>query len=99
MRLALFDLDHTLLAGDSDVEWPRYLISKGLLDAEHAAKQNDHFYEQYKAGTVPYSSVIAAQTTTFSSEQTALTVLSERLQASVNLISALGGGWTLRELP
>ncbi len=55
--------------------------------------------DQYKAGTVPYSSVIAAQTTTFSSEQTALTVLSNRLQASVTLINALGGGWMSSDLP
>ncbi len=53
---------------------------------------------QYKAGTVPYSSVITAQTTTLSSEQTALTVLSNRLQASVALIEALGGGWTAAQL-
>jgi NodT family efflux transporter outer membrane factor (OMF) lipoprotein len=49
---------------------------------------------QYKAGTVPYSSVITAQTTRLSSEETALTVLSDRLQASIALIEALGGGWT-----
>jgi NodT family efflux transporter outer membrane factor (OMF) lipoprotein len=48
---------------------------------------------QYKAGTVPYSSVITAQTTRLSAEQTALAVLSSRLQSSVNLIEALGGGW------
>jgi outer membrane protein TolC len=53
---------------------------------------------QYKAGTVPYSSVITAQTTTLSSEQTALTVLSDRLQASVALIEALGGGWNAAQL-
>ena len=49
---------------------------------------------QYKAGTVPYSSVITAQTTRFAQEETALAVLSSRLQGSVNLIEALGGGWT-----
>jgi len=49
---------------------------------------------QYKAGTVPYSSVITAQTTRLTSEETALQVLSSRLQASVALIEALGGGWT-----
>jgi NodT family efflux transporter outer membrane factor (OMF) lipoprotein len=54
---------------------------------------------QYKAGTVPYSSVIAAQTTRLSSEQTALTVLSNRLQGSVALIQALGGGWRTADLP
>jgi outer membrane protein TolC len=53
---------------------------------------------QYKAGTVPYSSVITAQTTTLTSEQTQLTVLSDRLQASVALIQALGGGWTMAQL-
>jgi NodT family efflux transporter outer membrane factor (OMF) lipoprotein len=53
---------------------------------------------QYKAGTVPYSSVITAQTTALSSEQSALTVLSSRLQASVALIEALGGGWKAAEL-
>jgi len=54
---------------------------------------------QYKAGTVPYSSVITAQTTRLSSEETALTVLSSRLQASVVLIEALGGGWNSSQLP
>jgi NodT family efflux transporter outer membrane factor (OMF) lipoprotein len=48
---------------------------------------------QYKAGTVPYSSVITAQTTRLSAEETQLSVLSSRLQASVALIAALGGGW------
>jgi NodT family efflux transporter outer membrane factor (OMF) lipoprotein len=54
---------------------------------------------QYKAGTVPYSSVITAQTTRLSSEETALTVFSNRLQASVTLIEALGGGWKQADLP
>jgi outer membrane protein TolC len=53
---------------------------------------------QYKAGTVPYSSVITAQTTRLASEETALTILSDRLQASVALIEALGGGWTASKL-
>jgi NodT family efflux transporter outer membrane factor (OMF) lipoprotein len=54
---------------------------------------------QYKAGTVPYSSVITAQTTRLAAEETALTVLSSRLQASVALIQALGGGWGMNNLP
>jgi NodT family efflux transporter outer membrane factor (OMF) lipoprotein len=53
---------------------------------------------QYKAGTVPYSSVITAQTTRLSSEVNALTVLSNRLTASVTLIEALGGGWSASRL-
>jgi len=54
---------------------------------------------QYKAGTVPYSSVITAQTTRLNSEETALSVFSSRLQASVTLIEALGGGWKDAGLP
>src|SRR5262249_10802786 len=53
---------------------------------------------QYKAGTVPYSSVITAQTTRLNSEVTALNVLASRLQASVALIQALGGGWKAAQL-
>jgi NodT family efflux transporter outer membrane factor (OMF) lipoprotein len=54
---------------------------------------------QYKAGTVPYSSVITAQTTALSTEETALTVLQNRLVASVTLVEAVGGGWTTAKLP
>ncbi|WP_333584227.1 HAD family hydrolase [Rivihabitans pingtungensis] len=52
MNIALFDLDNTLLAGDSDVEWPRYLIGKGVLDADYYNRENDRFYADYKAGTL-----------------------------------------------
>ena len=52
MRLALFDLDNTLLAGDSDFEWAQFLISKAVLDREVYEAKNLEFYEQYKAGTL-----------------------------------------------
>ena len=52
MRLALFDLDNTLLAGDSDFEWAQFLIGKGVLDREVHEAENKHFYEHYKAGTL-----------------------------------------------
>lgn len=52
MQLALFDLDNTLLAGDSDFEWAQYLISRGVLDREVYEARNQDFYEQYKAGTL-----------------------------------------------
>jgi len=52
LNLALFDLDNTLLAGDSDFEWAQFLIGQGVLDAEVHAAQNEKFYEQYKAGTL-----------------------------------------------
>ena len=52
MNLALFDLDNTLLAGDSDFEWAQFLISKGVLDREVYEARNQTFYNQYKAGTL-----------------------------------------------
>jgi len=52
MNLALFDLDNTLLAGDSDFEWAQFLIAKGVLDREVQEARNLAFYEQYKAGTL-----------------------------------------------
>ena len=52
MRLALFDLDNTLLAGDSDYEWGQFLIDRGVLEREAYEAQNRAFYEQYKAGTL-----------------------------------------------
>lgn len=52
MKLALFDLDNTLLTGDSDFEWAQFLISQGVLDREAYEARNLEFYEQYKAGTL-----------------------------------------------
>ena len=52
MNLALFDLDNTLLSGDSDFEWAQFLISKGVVDRELQEAKNIKFYEQYKAGTL-----------------------------------------------
>ena len=52
MRLALFDLDNTLLAGDSDYEWGQFLIDRGVLEREAYEAQNRAFYDQYKAGTL-----------------------------------------------
>ncbi len=52
MDLVLFDLDNTLLSGDSDFEWAQFLISRGVLDREIQEARNIAFYEQYKAGTL-----------------------------------------------
>lgn len=52
LQLALFDLDNTLLAGDSDFEWAQFLIAKGVLDREVHEARNRGFYEDYKAGTL-----------------------------------------------
>lgn len=52
MKLVLFDLDNTLLAGDSDFEWAQFLIQHGVLDRELYEARNQDFYVQYKAGTL-----------------------------------------------
>lgn len=52
MRLALFDLDNTLLAGDSDYEWGQFLVDRGVLEREAYESQNRAYYEQYAAGTL-----------------------------------------------
>jgi HAD superfamily hydrolase (TIGR01490 family) len=52
MDLVLFDLDNTLLAGDSDYEWAQFLIDRGVLDRTTYESANDRFYEQYKAGAL-----------------------------------------------
>ena len=48
--LAIFDLDNTLLGGDSDHAWGEFLISEGLVDAEDHKRENDRFYSDYCAG-------------------------------------------------
>ncbi len=52
MRLAIFDLDNTLLAGDSDHAWGEFLCEQGIVDAEEYSRANDYFYEEYKKGTL-----------------------------------------------
>ncbi len=74
----------------------RIYEKQGVIEDEtvKAAQQAmDLTLSQYKAGTVPYSSVITAQTALLNSRETALGVLLDRLTASVAMIEALGGGW------
>ncbi len=52
MNLALFDLDNTLLAGDSDYEWGQFIVDHGLVDRTEYEARNAEFYEQYKSGTM-----------------------------------------------
>jgi len=49
-EIALFDLDNTLLSGDSDYEWAQFLIERGVLDRSEYEAKNDHFFHQYKEG-------------------------------------------------
>lgn len=52
MRLAIFDLDHTLLAADSDYLWGRFLVDVGAVDGERYERQNQIFYDDYRNGTL-----------------------------------------------
>ena len=52
MRLAVFDLDHTLLAADSDFLWGQFLCDQGLVQRESYEAQNRQFYLDYSAGTL-----------------------------------------------
>jgi HAD superfamily hydrolase (TIGR01490 family) len=59
MNLALFDLDNTLLSGDSDYEWGCFLIDRGVVDRDFYESRNRGFYEQYKAGTLDIHEFLA----------------------------------------
>ena len=50
MSLAIFDLDNTLLGGDSDYLWGRFLVEQGIVDAQLYERENQRFYDEYKAG-------------------------------------------------
>lgn len=48
--LAIFDLDNTLIAGDSDHLWGDFLVEQGIVDADHYKQTNDRFYQDYQQG-------------------------------------------------
>jgi len=50
MTLAIFDLDNTLLCGDSDYLWGQYLVEKGVVDSESYERNNQRFYDEYVRG-------------------------------------------------
>lgn len=52
MTLAIFDLDNTLLAGDSDHRWGEFLCATGEVDETSFARQNDAFYAAYQEGSL-----------------------------------------------
>ncbi len=72
MTLAIFDLDGTLLSGDSDYSWGQFLVEKGLVDTQIYQQANDKFFVQYQSGTLDIHEYLAfslAPLTKFSSEQ------------------------------
>lgn len=52
MALAIFDLDNTLIAGDSDHSWGEFLVQQGIVDANHYKQCNDQFYRDYQNGSL-----------------------------------------------
>ena len=52
MNLALFDLDNTLLHGDSDHAWGEFLVAEGIVDEVEFRRKNDEYYAHYRAGTL-----------------------------------------------
>lgn len=58
MALAIFDLDNTLIGGDSDHLWGQFMCDRGLVDGEQFAARNDQFFEDYKSGTLDISAYL-----------------------------------------
>ncbi|MCH9699714.1 MAG: HAD-IB family hydrolase [Gammaproteobacteria bacterium] len=59
MSLAIFDLDNTLIAGDSDFLWGQFLVEQGIVDGEHYERNNSKFYQDYNAGTLDIDEYLA----------------------------------------
>ena len=61
MALAIFDLDNTLLGGDSDYLWGEFLVEQKIVDGEVYQQANQDFYDQYLAGTMDIFEFLAFQ--------------------------------------
>lgn len=59
MTLAIFDLDNTLLAGDSDHAWGQFLVDQGIVDSKAYQQANDYFFEQYQNGSLDIDEFLA----------------------------------------
>lgn len=59
MTLAIFDLDHTLINGDSDYLWGEYMVEKGIVDEQQYRQRNLVFYEQYQRGELDNDTYLA----------------------------------------
>ncbi len=59
MSLAIFDLDNTLLGGDSDYLWGQFMVEQGLVDGEAHERENQCFYDDYLAGTLDIHAFLA----------------------------------------
>lgn len=59
MALVLFDLDNTLLSGDSDHLWGEFLVKQGVVDGDHYKRENDRFYQEYQEGRLDIHEFLA----------------------------------------
>jgi NodT family efflux transporter outer membrane factor (OMF) lipoprotein len=87
---------------EDDLSASRVLQSEEPLrqDASNAANQEETIaLNEYRAGTVDYTTVVTAQATALSARQTLLTLQVQRMTTEVSLIEALGGGWSATQLP
>ena len=53
-KLVIFDLDNTILNGDSDYSWINFLINENYVDKHEYEKRNQYFYDQYYEGNLDY---------------------------------------------
>ncbi|HEX3864772.1 MAG TPA: efflux transporter outer membrane subunit [Stellaceae bacterium] len=103
---AIADYRQTVLTGFQQVEDELAALriladqAKAQEAALAAAREAERIINnQYKAGTVAYTSVIVAETTALADAETVVNIRQSRLVASVALIQALGGGWDAAQLP
>ena len=61
MTLAIFDLDHTLLSGDSDYAWGEFLVEQGIVDGDYHSRWNAKYLADYNAGKLDFNEFIAFQ--------------------------------------
>lgn len=59
MSLSIFDLDNTLLNGDSDYLWGQFLVERGIVDGPRYEQKNQEFYDQYRQGTLDILAFLA----------------------------------------
>jgi len=84
MKLALFDLDHTLLPIDSDYAWGVYTTDIGWTDNDHFRQRNDAFYAHYLAGTLDIHDYVR-----FSTEATRLKGAAEAARAHAHFMQTV----------
>jgi HAD superfamily hydrolase (TIGR01490 family) len=71
MNLALFDLDNTLIRGDSDHAWGEFMVEEGIVDPDEFRRKNDEFYAAYRDGTLDIHAYLAFALSTIAGKSSA----------------------------